>query len=132
LAREVQVRVLAGFAAISCLLAGVGLYGLLAFVVSSRTRELGVRLALGAQPGEILQLVARRGLMLAGLGVPAGIWIAYAAGRWMESLLAGIGAADAWTFAGAIAFSVAMALGGSLLPALRAARINPKLAMEVD
>jgi putative ABC transport system permease protein len=131
-ARAVQVRVLAGFAAVSCVLAGVGLYGLLAFVVSSRTREFGVRLALGAEPRSILALVARRGLVLAGIGVLGGVLTAYTAARWIDALLAGVSPADAWTFAGAIACSLAMALTGSLLPARRAARINPKLAMEVD
>ena len=130
--REVQVRVLAGFAATSCLLATVGLHGLLAFVVASRTREFGVRLALGAQPREILLLVAKRGLALTAVGVVSGAWIGYAAARWMESLLAGVSAADAMTFAGAIALSVGMALAGSLLPALRAACISPKLAMDAD
>jgi putative ABC transport system permease protein len=130
-AREVQVRVLSGFAAVSCLLAGVGLHGLLAFVVSRRTREFGVRLALGAERRQILALVARRGLALGALGAAAGVWVAYAAGRWIESLLAGLSPADPVTLAGAVVFSLAMTLAGSLLPALRAARINPKQAMEV-
>lgn len=127
--RSVQARVLAGFAAISCLLAGVGLHGLLAFVVSRRTREFGVRLALGAQPREILGLVARRGLVLGAIGVAAGVWVAYAAGRWMESLLAGVSPADPAAFAAAIVLSLAVTLGGSVLPALRAARTDPRSAM---
>jgi predicted permease len=131
-AREVQVRVLSGFAAVSCLLAGVGLHGLLAFVVSRRTREFGVRLALGAERRQILALVARRGLVLGALGAAAGVWIAYAAGRGIESLLAGLSPADPLTLVGAVGFSLAMTLAGSLLPALRAARINPKQAMEVQ
>lgn len=127
--RSVQARVLAGFAAISCVLAGVGLHGLLAFVVSRRTREFGVRLALGAQPREILGLVAKRGLILGGLGVAAGVWVAYAAGRWMESLLAGVSPADPAAFGAAIALSLAVTVGGSVLPALRAARTDPRNAM---
>lgn len=130
--REVQVRVLAGFAATSCLLATVGLHGLLAFVVASRTREFGVRLALGAQPRQILLLVAKRGVVLTAVGVVSGAWIAYVAARWMESLLAGVSAGDTLTFAGAITLAVGLALGGSLLPALRASCIDPRLAMEVD
>jgi predicted permease len=128
-ARSVQARVLAGFAAVSCVLAGVGLHGLLAFVVSRRAREFGVRLALGAEPRQILGLVARRGLVLGGLGVAAGVWAAYAAGRWMESLLAGVSPVDPAAYGGAIAFSLAVTLAGSLLPALRAARTNPRDAM---
>jgi ABC-type antimicrobial peptide transport system permease subunit len=110
-------------------LAGVGLHGLLAFVVSRRAREFGVRLALGAEPRQILGLVARRGLVLGAVGIAAGVWAAYAAGRWMESLLAGVSPADPAAFGGAIAFSLAVTLAGSLLPALRAARTNPRDAM---
>jgi len=131
-ARSVQVRVLAGFAAVSCLLAGVGLHGLLAFVVSRRTREFGVRLALGAEPRQIVGLVARRGLILGSVGVIAGVWIAYAAGRWMESLLAGLSPADPRTFGGAVGFSLAITLVGCLLPAIRASRISPKQAIDVE
>jgi predicted permease len=130
--REVQVRVLAGFAAVSCILAGVGLHGLLAFVVSRRTREFGVRLALGAEPRQILGVMTRRGLMLGGLGAAVGLSVAYGAGRWMESVLAGISPADPMTFGAAIAFALIMTLAGSLLPALRASRINPKQAMEAE
>lgn len=130
--REVQVRVLAGFAAVSCVLAGVGLHGLLAFVVSRRTREFGVRLALGAEPRQILGVMTRRGLLLGGLGAVAGLAVAYGAGRWLESLLAGLSPADPVTFAGAIVFALIMTLAGSLLPALRASRINPKQAMEAE
>jgi predicted permease len=131
-ARAVQVRVLGAFAALACLLAAVGLHGLLAFVVSARTREFGVRLALGAEPREILALVARRGLLLGIAGVAVGIVAAYLAGRWMESLLVGVTPADALTLASAIAVSVAMTLAGSLLPAMRAARISPAEAMRAE
>jgi len=130
--RSVQARVLAGFAAVSCLLAGVGLHGLLAFVVSRRRREFGVRLALGAEPRQILALVARRGLILGSLGIVAGLWVAYAAGRWIESLLAGLSPVDPVTFGGAIALSLTVIVAGSLLPALRAAHTDPKQAMERD
>jgi ABC-type antimicrobial peptide transport system permease subunit len=131
-ARKVQVRVLAGFAAVACLLAGVGLHGLLTFVVARRTREFGVRLALGATPSQILGLVARRGLILGGLGVATGIWIAYAAGRSIEALLAGLSAADPLTLAGAGAVSLVVTLAGSLLPAIRTSRISPKQAIEQE
>ena len=130
--RAVQVRVLGVFAALACVLAGVGLHGLLAFIVSTRTREFGVRLALGARPGQILALVARRGLILGAAGVSAGIVIAYATGRWIESLLAGLSPADPATLGAAIAISLAMTLVGSLVPAMRASRINPKEAIQSD
>jgi predicted permease len=131
-ARAVQVRVLGAFAALACLLAAVGLHGLLAFVVSARVREFGVRLALGAEPREILTLVARRGLLLGVTGVAAGVAVAYLAGRWMESLLVGVSPTDALTLASAIGVSIAMTLAGSLLPAIRAARISPAEAMRAE
>jgi predicted permease len=131
-ARAVQVRVLAGFAALACLLAAVGLHGLLAFVVSARTREFGVRLALGAEPRELLMLVARRGLALGVAGVAIGGAVAYVAGRLMESLLAGVSPADAPALTIAIGISVGMTLAGSLLPAIRAARISPTEALRAE
>lgn len=131
-ARAVQVRVLGAFAALACLLAAVGLHGLLAFVVSARAREFGVRLALGAEPREILTLVARRGLVLGMAGVAVGVVVAYLAGRWMESLLVGVSPADAPTLAIAISVSVGMTLAESLLPAIRAARTSPTDAMRVE
>jgi predicted permease len=132
IARGVQVRVLSAFAALACLLAAVGLHGLLAFVVSSRAREFGVRLALGAEPRQILTLVARQGLLLGAGGVAVGVVVAYVAGRWMQSLLVDVSPADAPALAIAISVSVAMTLAGSLLPAMRAARSNPADAMRVD
>ena len=89
-------------------------------------------MALGAAPREILALVARRGLVLGGLGVVAGGWIAYAAGRWLESLLAGTSPADPLTFTAAAAFAFAMTVGGCMVPAIRASRIDPKQAMEAE
>ncbi len=131
-ARAVQVRVLGGFAALACLLAVVGLHGLLGFVVSARAREFGVRLALGAEPREILTIVARRGLVLGISGVAAGVGIAYLAGRWMESLLVGVSPADAVTLSIAIGVSLGMTLLGSLVPAIRAASTSPTEAMRAD
>ena len=131
-ARAVQVRVLGAFAALACLLAAVGLHGLLAFVVSARAREFGVRQALGAEPREILTLVARHGMMLGVAGVAVGVVAAYLAGRWMESLLVGVSPFDVPALAIAISVSIAMTLAGSLLPALRAARISPSEAMRLE
>jgi ABC-type antimicrobial peptide transport system permease subunit len=128
--RVVQVRVLGLFAVVSCVLAGVGLHALLAFVVSARTREFGVRLALGAQPRQVLALVARRGLILGGVGVAAGIGVAYAAGRFIESALAGMSPADPTTLLTAVGVALGMTLAGSLPPALRASRTSPKQAMQ--
>jgi predicted permease len=130
--RVVQVRVLSVFAALACVLAAVGLHGLLAFVVSARRREFGVRLALGAEPRTIVTLVARRGMALAMIGVAIGFVVAYLAGRWAESLLVGVSPADPTALAMAAGVALAMTLTGSLLPAFRAARTSPIEVMQCD
>ena len=130
--RKVQLRILGGFAATALLLAGIGIHGLLAFTVSRRAREIGVRMALGAMSGDILRMVLRRGLLLAAFGVIPGAALAYAAGRAMESLLAGVHPSDPATFAAAIGLSFAMTVAGSLLPALRAVRVNPMSVIRTE
>jgi hypothetical protein len=127
--RAVQVRVLGAFAVVSCLLAAVGLHGLLSFVVAARAREFGVRLALGAQPRQILAIVARYAALLAGAGALAGVAGAYAAGGWLESILAGVSPADPVTLMVAVGLVAVMTFVGSLVPALRAARTNPRQAI---
>ncbi|MEP6733698.1 MAG: ABC transporter permease, partial [bacterium] len=109
-ARSVQVRVLSAFAVIAFLLAAVGIHGLLSFSVSSRQHEIGVRMALGAQRGEIVAMVMRQGAILAAFGVVPGIAIAYVAARAMQSLLAGIQPGDAVTFGAATMLCVVMTL----------------------
>lgn len=130
--RQVQVRVIAGFALLAFLLAGIGIHGLLAYAVSQRTQEIGVRIALGAQRSDILTLVMREGFLLAGIGVGLGAGLAYAAGRSMEALLAGVPPADTATFFAAIALALLMTLAGSLLPALRAVRVDPTTAIRAE
>ena len=124
---------LGAFAGVAFLLAGIGIHGLLAFTVSQRLREIGVRIAMGAQPRDILKMVLRAGRRsCAAIGVALGVAVAYAAGRAMQALLAGVSPADAATFAAAVALSAAMALLGSLLPALRAVRVNPMTVMRAE
>lgn len=130
--RAAQVRVLGAFAAIAFLLAGVGIHGLLSFAVSRRRQEIGVRIALGARPGEIVKMIVRQGAVLAGAGIVPGIVLAYAAGRAMEGLLAGVRPGDALTFASAIGLCVLMTVLGSLVPALRAVRIDPISAIRSE
>lgn len=130
--RAAQVRVLGAFAAIAFLLAGVGIHGLLSFAVSRRTQEIGVRIALGAQPGGIAKMIVGQGAVLAFAGVLPGMVLAYAAGRAMEGLLAGVQPGDALTFASAIALCVLMTVLGSLLPAMRAVRIDPIAAIRSE
>jgi putative ABC transport system permease protein len=131
-ARTAQVRVLAAFAAAALLLAGVGIHGLLAFVVRSRSQEIGVRVALGASPRDVLALVLRQGFHLTATGLVAGLLLAYGAGRAMQALLAGVSPHDGITFAAAAAVSAVMAVAGCLLPALRALRVDPLLVMRAE
>jgi putative ABC transport system permease protein len=131
-ARSVQARVLGGFAAISCVLAAVGLHGLLAFVVSSRTREIGVRVALGARRGDILAMIVVRGFRLAAIGALVGVAVAYLAARSVRPLLAGIDPADSMTIGAAVLLSLVMTLAGSLRPALTAARTDPMQATKAE
>jgi predicted permease len=130
--RSVQVRVLAVFAAIAFVLAAVGIHGLLSFAVSQRITEIGVRLALGAQRRDIVSMVVRRCATLAVAGVVPGIALAYAAGRSMEALLAGVQPADALTLASAVGLTLVMTVLGSLAPTLRAVRVDPITALRAE
>ena len=103
-----------------------------AFTVSNRLQEIGVRIALGAAKGHILQLVLRDGLRLAAAGATVGVLAAYAAGRGMAALLVGLSPGDVPTFLTAGALVTAMTLLGSLLPALRAVRVNPTTVMRTE
>lgn len=131
-ARSLLVKVLGAFALVAFLLAGVGIHGLLSFAVSQRRQEIGVRIALGAQPGHIMRMVLGRSALLAALGVAAGLVLAYAAGRAMESLLAGVEPADPATFIAAAAMCLLMALIGSLAPTLRAMKVDPLSAIRME
>jgi predicted permease len=123
--RRVQVNVLASFAAIAFLLAAIGLHGLLSVNVSSRARDIGVRFALGARRQAIVAMIVKDAALLAIVGIALGAALAYAAGRAMQALLAGVSPMDPVTFVAAIALSAVMTLAGTLLPALRALRVDP-------
>ena len=130
--RVTQVRLLGAMAAIALLIAAIGIHGLLAYTVSLRWRELGVRLALGAQAGGIVRLVLREGLVLAGVGIAAGVVVAYLAARGMGALLVGIRPMDPVTFAVAGALCFLTVLVGCLRPALRAAHVDPMTALRAE
>ena len=130
--RAVQVRVIAAFALVAFLLAAVGIHGLLAFSVSQRSHEFGVRMALGAERGAIVGLVLRQGVVLALCGVIPGVALAYTAGRAMQSLLFGVEPGDGTTFAAAAALCVVMTLAGSLVPVLRAVKVAPASAFRSE
>ena len=130
--RSAQVRVLTAFAVIAFLLAGIGIHGLLSFSVSQRVQEIGVRVALGAQSGDILWMIVRRSLLLALAGLVPGVALAYVAGRSMEALLAGVQPADAPTLLAAVGLSALMTLMGSVMPTLRALRVDPITALRAE
>ena len=110
---------------LALLLAMVGVYGVVAFAVARRTREFGVRIALGARPGQILALVVREGARVTGVGVALGVAAAFAATRALASLLYGVTASDAATF-GAVALTLtAVTALAALLPARQAVRVDP-------
>lgn len=130
--RRTQAGMLAALAALTALLAALGIHGLLAYAVTSRHREIGVRLALGARRSDVVRLVAGQGLGLAAAGIVPGIWLAYAGGRAMRSLLASIEPGDPPTFAAAVGLCLLAAVAGSLVPALRAVRIDPMTALRAE
>ena len=117
------------FAQIAFVLAAVGIYGVISCDVSERTHEIGIRVALGAQPGDVLKLVLGQGARLAGYGIAAGLAAAFALTRLMATMLYGVKATDAYTFAAIPVLLGAVALAASYLPARRALRLDPVTAL---
>jgi ABC-type antimicrobial peptide transport system permease subunit len=130
--RRAQLQVLGVLALVAVLLSAVGIYGLLAYTVSQRSLELGVRLALGAEPSRVGRMVFRDGMRLALLGIVPGVLCAYAAARGMRALLFGIAPSDPATFAASVTVVLLMAFAGSLLPAFRAVRVNPVSVLRAE
>lgn len=130
--RRTQLNVLGVFAAIAFLLAAIGIHGLLSYAVSSRTREVGVRVALGAQRRDILGMFLRQGLLLGAAGIAAAVPLAYMAARAMQALLFGVQPGDPAIYAAAAALALAMTIAGSLRPALHAAVIDPAATIRAE
>jgi putative ABC transport system permease protein len=120
------------FAALALALAAVGIFGVLAFSVSRRTREFGIRMALGAQQAEVLRMVLRETLRIAAVGVVAGLSGAALLTRSLASLLFGVTPLDALTYVGAAAILGVVALAACVLPAARAARVDPAAALRQE
>jgi predicted permease len=130
LARQRFAMFLLGlFAVIASILAAIGIYGVMAYSVNERTHEIGIRLALGAQPANVLQLVIRQALALTSLGIATGLACAFALTRVMSSLLFGVGATDGLTFVITTLLLGSVALFASYIPARRAARVDPMIAL---
>ena len=122
----------AGFGGLATLLASIGLYGVMAFVVARRQKELGIRLALGAEPGSVVMLVMREVLILLGIGLAVGIPSAIALGRYVASQLYGIKPGDPMIAIWTVLLLTVVSAAAGLIPARRASKINPILALRTD
>jgi putative ABC transport system permease protein len=120
------------FGAIAVAMSAVGVYGVLAYLVGQRTREIGLRLAIGASPADVVWLFVREGAVLILVGVSAGLAGAVAGGRWIAALLFGVTPADPATFAAAVLTLGLAAACATYLPARRAARVDPNEALRAD
>ena len=120
---------LAAFAAVALLLGAVGIYGVISYGVTRRTREIGVRMALGARRSDVLRMVAREGGWLTAIGVGVGLLIALGAGRLLAGLLYGVRPADPLVLLSVPAVLALVALVASVIPARRASRVDPVIAM---
>jgi ABC-type antimicrobial peptide transport system permease subunit len=117
---------------VALVLASVGVYGVIAYGVSQRTQEIGVRLALGAQPADVVRLVVRNGAMMALAGIAIGLVGAFGVTRVVQSLLVDVSSSDTLSFVGVTLFLAAVALFASYVPARRATRVDPLTALRYE
>jgi ABC-type antimicrobial peptide transport system permease subunit len=118
--------------AVALVLAAVGLYGVMAFNVSRRTREMGVRMALGAQPGDVVRLIVRQGMIQLAIGLVLGLGLAWQLGRLLKIILFQVTAIDPLVYGVTIAVLVLAAAAASLIPARRATRVDPMVALRYE
>ena len=130
--RRLQMLLLVIFGGIALTLAAIGIYGVMAYSVGRRTREIGVRMALGAQVGDVLRLVLNQGMKLALAGLCVGVVIAFVLTRLMGTLLFEVTPSDPVTFSAVIVLLAIVALIACFLPARRAARVDPMVALRYE
>jgi len=130
--RRGQLQVLGVFAIVAVLLSAVGIYGLLAYAVAQRSQEIGVRLALGAEPARVGRMILGDGMRLALYGIVPGVLGAYAAARAMSTLLFGVAPSDPATFATAVGVALLTVFTGTLVPAWRAVRLTPMSVLRAE
>jgi predicted permease len=130
--RRAQLEVLGSLAVVALLLSGIGIYGLLAYTVSQRSQEIGIRLALGADHARVGRMIFADGMRLAAVGIVPGVLGAYASGRGMSTLLFGVAPGDPVTFAVGVGLVLAIALAGCILPTLRAVAVTPMSALRAE
>jgi ABC-type antimicrobial peptide transport system permease subunit len=130
--RRLTMALLGAFAVVALGLASVGLYGVMALTVTQRTRELGIRMALGAERANIFKLVLGQGMSLIAIGIGIGLIGAFAAGRALMSLLYNVGAIDAGAVVTAVISLVLVALIACWVPARRATRVDPIIALRTE
>ncbi len=123
---------LGGFAAFALLLAAIGIYGVLSYAVSQRRQEIGIRMALGARPGEVLWMTVRGGMVFAATGIAIGLAAALWLSRFMQTLLFEVSVADPMVYAGIAVFLAGVALLACWIPARRAARVDPMVALRYE